>query len=325
MSDQAATVGILGEFQTDLVEAWRRLPNKGFFIALFAAWLALFQFLGNSTFGYVDSPSLLRWMYSVYRARTGATDDGHGLLIPFVVLGLFWWKRKELLALRLETWWPALSLVALGLFLHVIGYVIQQPRVSIVALFTGLYGLMGLAWGRAWLRASFFPFFLFAFCVPFGSLAEPITFPLRILVCQLVEVVAHYILAIDVVRVGTQLMDPTGHYQYDVAPACSGIRSLVAIFVLAIIYGFVNFRAWWKRCLLVASAFPLAVLGNLARLLVIVIAAELGGAAKGQDWGNSVHESWFFSLLPYVPAMLGLVYLGHLLEDRRPPDSKPNP
>ena len=52
---------------------------------------------------------------------------------------------------------------------------VQEARISIMGLFTGIYGLMGLAWGLAWLRASFFPFVLFVFAVPFGSLAEPVT------------------------------------------------------------------------------------------------------------------------------------------------------
>src|SRR5437762_1230326 len=115
-------------------------------------------------------------------------------------------------------------MVAMGLVLHIAGYAVQQPRVSIVALFIGLYGLMALAWGPAWLGASFFPFFLFAFSVPLGSTAEAITFPLRLLVCRLVEFVCHFVLAIDIIRDGTKLIDPTGHYQYEVAAACSGMR-----------------------------------------------------------------------------------------------------
>ena len=78
------------------------------------------------------------------------------------------------------TAWLMFTLIAFSLVLHVIGYAAQQPRISIVALFTGIYGIMGLAWGWDWLRASFFPFFLFAFCVPLGTLAEvkPISGPL---------------------------------------------------------------------------------------------------------------------------------------------------
>lgn len=313
--DNQATAGVLGEFQTDFVALWRALPNKGFFFALTAAWLALFQFLGNSTFGYIDTPSLFRWMYNAYVTTTPTSDDGHGIIIPFLVLALFWWKRRELLSVPLRTWWPGLGFVAAGLVFHVIGYITQQPRISVLALFVGIYGLMGLAWGRAWLRSSIFPFFLFLFCIPLGSLAEPITFRLRLLVCYLVEILTHYLLGIDVIRVGTQLLDPSGSYQYEVAAACSGIRSLVAIFLLATVYGFMTFRSAWQRGLIMASAVPFAVLGNLLRMLLIIVTA----AIAGQQAGNFVHENTLISLVPYVPAILGLLLAGRWLGRRGEP------
>lgn len=314
--DKQPSDGILEEFRREFLDCWQRLPNKELFLVLFGAWLALFHLVGNSTFGYIDTPSLLKWMYLTYKPKENAIyDDGQGNLIPFLVAGLFWWKRKELMALELKVWWPGLVLVVAGLVGHIIGYVTQQPRISIVGLFVGLYGLMGLAWGPSWLRASVFPFFLFAFCVPIGTFAEPVTFRLQLLVCQLVEWIAP-LLAIDVLRHGTQLSDPTGQYQYEVAAACSGIRSLVAIFVLAIVYGFISFPAAWKRLVVMGSAFPLAVLGNLVRMMLIVIAAEIGG----QSWGNYVHESSVFSMIPYIPAIGGLLLLGRFLgEGRRLP------
>jgi exosortase len=320
--------GILEEFRIDFADCWRRLPNKGFFFLLLVAWLTLFHLLGNSTLGYLHTPSLLRWMYIIYRAKgdPNASDEAHGLLIPFLVLGLFWWKRKELLALQLQLWWPGLLLVALALGLHVIGYLVQQPRISIVALFTGIYGLMGLAWGRTWLRESIFPFFLFIFCVPLGWSAQAITFPLRVLVCQLVEWISGYLLQIDVVREGTALLDPMRKYQYDVAPACSGIRSLFATSAVMIIYAFLSFRSWWRRGVLIASAVPLAVLGNVLRMLTIVVAAEIGG----QQAGNYVHEGGPFgliSLLPYAGAFAGMLLLGYFLREKPvkppvPPEAK---
>ena len=101
------------------------------------------------------------------------------------------------------------------------------------------------------------------------------------MVCQLVEAVCHYVLAIDVIRDGTMLRDPTGHYQYEVAAACSGIRSLVAISLMATVYAFGAFSGFWKRLIILASAAPLAVLGNLVRMLSIVIAAEIRRAKVG--------------------------------------------
>ena len=73
-------------------------------------------------------------------------------------------------------------------------------------MFIGLYGLIGLAWGAKWLKASFFPFFLFAFCVPISSISQGVTFPLRLLVSKIVWLIAHGMLRFSVVRVGTQLM-----------------------------------------------------------------------------------------------------------------------
>jgi exosortase len=315
--------GILDDFRIQFLECWQRLPNKGLFLVLLAAWLALFHFLGNSTQGYISTPSLLQWMRIVYGSTDlSGSDDGRGQFIPFIVLALFWWKRKQLIALPLNTWWPGLLLLALALGLHLFGYMAQQPRISIVALFTGIYGLMGLAWGRQWLRESFFPFFLFAFCIPLGWSAVSITFPLRLLVCRLVEWICGYILQIDIVREGTALMDAGHRYQYDVAPACSGIRSLFATLVVAVIYAFLSFRIPWRRLVLIASAAPLAVLGNVVRMLTIVIAAEIWGPAAG----SYVHEGGPFgvlSLLPYIPAFLGIFLLGSLLREPRPPDPPP--
>jgi exosortase len=320
MEKQSAN-GVLEDFRIQFLDCWQRLPNKGLFLVLLVAWLALFQFLGNSTMGYIPTPSLLSWMYAGYVSANdeGGRDDSHGKLIPFLVLGLFWLKRKRLLALPLQTWWPGLLMVALAVGLHLVGYMVQQPRISIVALFVGIYGLMGLAWGPQLLRESFFPFVLFAFCVPLGWSAVSITFPLRLLVCRAVEFISGYILQIDILREGTKLINPTGHYQYEVAAACSGIRSLFATIAVAIIYAMLGFRSWWRRGVLIASAVPLAVLGNIVRMLSIVIAAEIWG----QQAGNYVHEGGPFgiiSLLPYVAAFVGLILLGRLLGE---PPAKP--
>jgi exosortase len=299
-------------------KAWEQLPNKGFFLALLAGWLALFHFLGDSIARYVQTPSMFSFLYKVYNSPNPASDDGHGNLIPFLVMGLFWWKRKELLAAPLKIWLPGLLLLMAGMVLHILGYVLQQPRLSLIGLFLGIYGLMGLAWGRGWMQRCFFPFFLLVFSIPLGAQADFITIPLRHLVSWLVEIVAHFILGIDIIRHGVQLTDPTGTYQYEVAAACSGIRSLVAIFLIATVYGFLAFQSAWKRVFFMALAFPLAVLGNLARMLLIIVAAEIGG----QNAGAYVHENQIISLIPYLPAIIGLLIIGHWMEKQQIPDKQ---
>jgi len=300
-------------FSDDVRTFWRQLPGKAVFFPLLLIWMALFHWLGNATFGYVQTGSLFTWMFTAYTVESPVADDGHGVIMPFLVLGLIWWKRDQLLAQRLQPWWPALLLVLAAMVMHLLGYLLQQPRISIVAFFTGVYGLMGLVWGMGLLRASFFPFVLFAFMMPLGSLTERVTFPLRILVTKLVVLVGQYGLGADVVAVGTQLINPSMQYQYEVAVPCSGMRSLIAITLIAVVYAAVAIRGFWPRVALLAAAVPLAVIGNTFRMLLIILASQIGG----QEWGNYVHKDAFFSMTPYVPAIFGLIWLGGKLEKRQ--------
>lgn len=302
------------DWWADTVDCWQRLPNKAFFFGLLAAWGLLFQFWGNSILGYIHTPSLFQWLYYSYNVGGEANDSSYGNLIPFLVIGIFWWKRQELLALPLQMWRPGLFLLAAALVVHILGYLVQQPFVSVVAMFAGIYALMGLAWGRAWLRHGSYPFFLFIFSVPLTAHLNFILFPLRLLVCWLVEMVAHLI-GIGVIRHGTQMTDPSGNYGYDVVAACGGMRSLIAIFLLSTVIAFGTLRGLGWRLFLMLLAAPFAVLGNMLRLLAIIIAAEMGG----QKWGDYVHEGGplgLISLLPYVPGIIGLLWVGRRLEVR---------
>jgi exosortase len=285
---------------------WGRLPNRGFFLGLTLIWVLLFAFLGISTFQILHSPSLFGWMFNVYSSPM--VDEQHGMLIPFVVLALIWWKREELGSQATGLWWPGIWLVAGGLFLHLTGYIVQQPRLSIIGFFTGLYGLMGVAWGARWLKAIFFPYFLLIFCVPLGELGAPITMPLRILVASIVATISQLGLAPDVMRQGTQLFDAQHTFAYEVAPACSGIRSVVAMLALTTIYGFTTFKPMWKRLLMIGAAIPIAIFGNVVRLCFTVTVAEL----FGQDAGKAVETK--FGFITFAVAIGCVFLLGRWLE-----------
>src|SRR5581483_4988947 len=128
------------DFRTELLRCWRAIPEKWLFLLLLGVWLAGFLFLGNSTFGYVDSPSLFAWLYSAYNAPN--SDDAHGNLIPFIVVALFWWRRDELLATPKNYWPAALGLLLAAVVIHFVGYLGQQARISTVGMFLGIYALM---------------------------------------------------------------------------------------------------------------------------------------------------------------------------------------
>jgi len=279
-------------------EEWRVIPNRIFFFSLATVWILLFTYLGNSTFGYLDSSSIFWWMFDIY---TAPDSDGLTLMLPFVVLALFWWKRKELVAKPLNLWSPGVLLVGAGLCTHLLGYVVQQPRLSLLGFFLGLYGLTGLAWGKNWLKASFFPFFLLGFCIPMGG-TDWLTLRMRLMVSWIVAGIAHLGLAPDLVRDGTQLLDGDHTFGYEVAAACSGIRSLTVLLALTTIYGFITLRSPWKRGLMIVAAFPLAILSNVIRLCFTIMVAEVGG----QDAGKMVETK--AGLITFAVA-IGCIYL----------------
>ena len=302
-------LGVLEEFRQEFWSYWPRIPGKAQLLILLAGWILLFHFLGNSTFGYIRTPSLLVWMWNAYRANDW--DEGHGLVIPLVVLGLMWWKRRQLWGGQLGMWPPALGIVAGALGLHLLGYLVQQPRVSIVAFFLGIYGILGLVWGRHFLRACVFPYVLLVFCVPLGSLAEDVTFPLRMLVTYLSVGIAQF-LGFDVLREGSLIFDSQRSYRYDVAPACSGIRSLMSLLALTVIFGVTAFRTAWRRWVMVLAAFPLAVLGNVARITFTILVTEL----FGQSYGLQVEQR--FGFVTFAVAIGCLLLLERTL--REPPE-----
>ncbi len=308
--DKAQRLSVLEEVRRDFPGVWRSIPHKGLFTLCLVIWTLLFEFLGNSTFGYINAHSLFAWADYAYLT---SQDDEHGFLVPFLVLGFLWWKRKELAEITARPWIPGLFLVAAALVLHLLGYFSQQTRLSLAAFYLGLYGLIGLVWGWEALRKTFFPMCLFMFALPLGTLAETITFPLRMLATKLTTGMAANVLGISVVRKGALIFDPTGAWKYEVAAACGGLRSLTAVLALCTIFAFMNFRKTRNILLLMLAGFPLAVLGNVTRLLIIIIVAE----AFGQRAGDYVHDSSIFSLLPYIPPVLGIMLLGNLLGERK--------
>jgi exosortase len=290
------------------------------FVVLLGAWLLLFHIVGNSTLGYTNTPSLFKWYWWVLTV-TGRDPEGGGIwqvlskdeahiwFIPLVVLLLYWHRRERFLAMPKAPWWPALGLLALAILVHVVGFKIQQTRVSIAGFFLGIYAVMGLVWGPAWLKESVFPFSLFVFCMPLGPAVEFVTFPLRVLSAEASTFVGKWLLGLDVHHEGTRIVSGNGRFQYDVAPACSGIRSLVTLLALTTIFGYLTFQRTWKRLLMVFLAAPLAVTGNTIR----ITSAVLVGEVFGQQAGLSVEQNLGF--VTFLLALGVLMLFSHWLGD----------
>jgi exosortase len=194
-----------------------------------------------------------------------------------------------------------------GLAVHLLGYAMQQGRISIAGLLLFVWGVLALFGGRRWGRAAAFPVAFMVFAIPLNVL-DTLGFHLRLGVIETAWRLAH-LLGIDVIRNGTQLVSPDGRYQYDVAAACSGLRSLMALAALSLLVGYLNFRAGWARALVGLLCLPYAFVGNVARIFAIIVMAQW----RGQAAGERTHDVMGFGVFVIV---LGLVQLTVMLLQR---------
>ena len=308
----------------ELRSLWDSLPHKAAVGLVVAAWVALFHFLGNSTLGYIQTESMFGWLQAVYEggAKQGR-DDELGLMIPWLVAGIIVMRRVELTAIRKEPWMPALALVPAGLLLHLSGYVVQQTRLGVVGFLVGLFGILGMYWGRAWMRGFAFPYLLFFFCVPISVFLDTLTHGLRLLSTLLSTTFCDWVLNIDLERAGTIVLHKatatTQGFRFDVAPACSGIRSATVVLLLTVTFAFLNFRTGWRRVFLILLSPVFAVLANVVRLIVVFAVAE----AAGQAAGEAVETKFGFATFLIALGCVGLV--ARWLREPEPPAASSRP
>jgi len=273
------------------------------------AGAAVFHFYGNATRGYIDTASALTWWIAQW--FDPAAESEHAPLVVLLAVWLFVRNlRTSPTDARVNEAIPSTALAAMlgALMLNLAGYAMQQTRVSLLAMFVFIWGILALAGGRRWARAAIFPAAFLLLATPLGFLETlGVGFYLRLGVTECVHAIASAF-GIDVVRNGTQLFSPDGAYQYDVAAACSGIRSLTALVALACVVAYLNFRAWWLRMAIVACALPLVFVGNVARVLTVVGMGEW----RGHEAGKTVHAWSGFVVFLFV--LLGLLALVALMK-----------
>jgi exosortase len=285
-----------------------------------AAGLVLFQFFGNAAQGYVKSDSLFWWWVSQWLDPRAEAE--HGWLI-LGLSGWLWWRNlRQSAGGRVEnavSVLPAVVALVAGLALHTVGFVAQQGRISILGLLLFLWGVVRLAGGRRWGAAALFPLGFMVFAIPLNVIDE-VGLPLRLWVTSAGHTVAHAA-GIEVLRSGTQLLSPDGRFNYDVAAPCSGVRSLVALAALSLLVGYLEFRSKWRRALVLAVCFPLIYVGNVARIVAIIFAAQIGGP----KWGNLTHEVMGYGVFVIVlGGVLGVVaFLRRVAPESPPPADLP--
>jgi exosortase len=192
-------------------------------------------------------------------------DYSHGFLVPLFSLFLLWDKRKQIAATPVRPTWTGLPMILLGLLVLVLGVYgvdLFTSRISFVILLTGLIWTF---FGHAMLRQLRFPVLVLFLAIPFPAIIfNQITFPLQLLASRLASMTLP-LLGVPVLQEGNVIQLPV--MKLEVAEACSGIRSLMSLFTLAVFYGYFLERTTTRRLILALASIPIAVAANAIRIV----------------------------------------------------------
>ena len=236
----------------------------------------------------------------------------HGLIVPLFSAWIVWRQRARIAGASVEpSWWGLVIIFGASaiLTLGVLGAEIFLSRISFLILLAGI-----IVRFRGWkfFRAVLFPWALLFLTIPLPAIVlNQIAFPLQFVASGLASSLLEFV-GVPVLRQGNVIQLPS--FALNVVEACSGLRSLVSLITLAVIYGYLFEPRVWRRCLLALIAIPIAVIANGLRIL--------GSGLLGQYWDPQKAEGFFhlFSGFLIFLLSLGMLLLSHAVlsaSDRR--------
>lgn len=227
------------------------------------------------------------------------SDFSHGFLIPVFSAFVVWQSRKRWSALPTEPsrWGGVVIVGAMAtLILGELGAEFFLSRSSLVFLIAGLV-ICFLGWPH--FRAMAFAWAMLFFMIPIPALIyNQITFPLQFLAARLASFLLD-LTGVPVLREGNIIQLPT--MSLEVAQACSGVRSLMSLGALALIYGYFLETRKLPRVLLALAAIPIAVSANGLRVMVTGL--------LGYYWSPDKAEGFFHTFSGWVIFVISLVML----------------
>jgi len=225
-------------------------------------------------------------------------DMGHGFFVPLVAGYIVWQKRRQLRKTPPAPNWWGLAVVVYGglqLYIATLGAELFLARTAFVISAMGIVLLLG---GTAWVRTLAFPLFLLFFMIPIPAVVyNSITFPLQLLASR-VSTEALNLLQIPVLREGNVL--ELAEQRLSVVEACSGIRSLLSLTFLSLVYGYFFESKVWMRVLLFAATIPIAIVANASRVTLTGVLTE---------YKPELAEGFFHTASGWVIFMVALTIL----------------
>lgn len=253
---------------------------------IFAAITGLFYY---NTFAWLAGS----WLQNEYYS--------HGFLVPIISGYLIWSMRKELAGIEKKQSRYGLAIFTAGIILHGIGVMWSIRFLSGISLILAISGVILYIYGWAIMRRVAFPvLFLFLMIpLPFVDIIAP---PAQSISAYASANIAN-IIGIPVQMEGLILHIPSG--SFEVGLPCSGMNSMISLFTIAAILAFLLDGSMWMKVTILASSLPLALAGNILRIVSVLAVANTYGQEAAMNYFHDLS-----SLLLFGVALSGLFLVG---------------
>lgn len=199
-------------------------------------------------------------------------DMGHGFFVPLVSAFIVWKRRDALAAVKPQTNYWGLAVVVWGSLQFMLGTLAANIFLARTAFLISLTGAVWFLCGTRILKLLAFPLLLLWFMIPIPAIIYArLTLPLQLFASRVAETVLSWI-GIPVLRAGNVL--ELASQKLSVVEACSGIRSLLSLTFLSLIYAYFFDSKVWMRWALLIATIPIAIAANAARVTITGILSE---------------------------------------------------
>ena len=267
--------------------------------------LVLFYFL----FIHAAYPTGLKTVANwCWHAWNGDNDMLHGRAIPiaFGIMAYLGWKKARYEIVRPASW--GLILLFFGISLYVLSSRTLQPRLALFGLPFVILGGLLFVFGTRVTRHFVFPAFFWYFAIPVPGIVQATTL-LQVIVTKLCYQ-AGTLCGMSLMLDGNTISSVGENaWQFDIAEGCSGVRSLMALAMIAAIYANYTQKPLWKKAFLFACSLPLALIGNFGRIFTILLLAHFGF----EDFAGQTYHDWAGMLIFFPIALSGLFVVDRVL------------
>jgi exosortase len=233
------------------------------------------------------------------------TDENysHGFLIVPIALYFVWERRRKLkeAAQKGSSWGLVIVLGSVAVLLAgILGSELFLTRISILGTIAGAILYL---YGWNYIKILLFPIAFLLLMVPIPAIIfNQIAFPLQLLASRFGELALN-LFQIPVLREGNVIN--LANTSLEVAEACSGIRSLISLLTLGIVYGYFTDSRIWVRIVLAIGTIPIAIVANGFRVAGTGIAAHFYGPAAAQGFFHAF-SGWIIFIAAFI--MMFILY-----------------